>query len=114
MTFFSPSRVEAGNGTRLIQDGMCDGACFWKKCLPCQPSGWRFIVNGPAPQMRDEHLGDVAVVRDRSPFVMPSSGQKGLSRLLRRSSRRPFRSTAGNGVRSLRTSEAFLSSRSPR
>ena len=36
---FSPSRVETGNGARSIQSGMCDGASFWKKCLPCQPSG---------------------------------------------------------------------------
>ena len=32
-------RVEAGNGARSIQSGMCDGAFFWKKLLPCQPSG---------------------------------------------------------------------------
>ena len=25
---------------------MCLGASFWKKCLPFQPSGYRFIVNG--------------------------------------------------------------------
>ena len=39
MIFFSPSRVDAGSGARLIHAGMCDGACFWKKFLPCQPSG---------------------------------------------------------------------------
>ena len=36
---FSPSRVDAGNGAVAIQSGMCDGACFWKKLFPCQPSG---------------------------------------------------------------------------
>jgi hypothetical protein len=39
MTFFSPSRVDAGKAAVSIQSGMCDGACFWKKLLPCQPSG---------------------------------------------------------------------------
>ena len=39
MIRFSPSRVDAGNGARSIQSGMCDGAFFWKKFLPCQPSG---------------------------------------------------------------------------
>jgi hypothetical protein len=39
MIFFSPARVEAGCDVRGIQSGMCDGACFWKKFLPCQPSG---------------------------------------------------------------------------
>ena len=32
-------RLEAGNGARGIQSGMWPGASFWKKCLPCQPSG---------------------------------------------------------------------------
>ena len=40
------SRVLTVIGTRLIQSGMCLGASFWKKNLPFQPSGYRFIVNG--------------------------------------------------------------------
>ncbi len=40
------SRVEASNCRVGIQSGMCLGASFWKKNLPFQPSGYRFIVNG--------------------------------------------------------------------
>jgi len=33
------SRVDASNCAVEIQSGMCVGASFWKKNLPCQPSG---------------------------------------------------------------------------
>ena len=33
------SRVETSARYVGIQSGMCDGASFWKKNLPCQPSG---------------------------------------------------------------------------
>ena len=33
------SRVDASNGRVGIHSGMCFGASFWKKNLPCQPSG---------------------------------------------------------------------------
>ena len=33
------SRVETAIATVGIQSGMCFGASFWKKNLPCQPSG---------------------------------------------------------------------------
>ena len=50
----------------------------------------------------------------RSPFVIPSSGQNGLSRFEKRSSRRPRFTTGGRGTRSGRTSAGALSSRSRR
>jgi hypothetical protein len=31
--------VVTTSGARAIHRGMATGASFWKKCLPCQPSG---------------------------------------------------------------------------
>ena len=44
--FGGRSRVDTWKRAVGIQSGMWLGASFWKKCGPCQPSGYRFIVNG--------------------------------------------------------------------
>ena len=78
MIFFSPSRVDAGNGARSIHSGMWDGACFWKKCFPCQPSGIALHGERTPAQVRHEHLRDLAVVRDEVALRDALVGPEGL------------------------------------
>ena len=75
MIFFSPSRVDAGSGTRLIHSGMCDGRLLLEEVLALPAVGIALHRERASSEVRDEHLGDVAVVRDqvalRDPLVGP-------------------------------------------
>ena len=58
-----------------IQSGMCFGASFWKKNLPCHAVGVALHRERPVVQVRHEHGRDRAVVGEqvalRDPLVRP-------------------------------------------